>query len=146
MQERYAVVRGTNKEFTRPVYTSQNTFSLYGDSDEESDRTPPTPENTKATEKKIDISLRNFIEALPHLETLHYGFKVPKHQEEMHIVFALLQNAFLLGGKNITLIMIIQFVHQDSLMVNIYSNIVVIKAMIITQQLPIILQICSIIE
>jgi hypothetical protein len=107
MQERYAVIRGTIKEFTRPVHTSQKTFSLYGDSDEESDRSPPTPKITKATEKKIDISLRNFIEALPHLETLHYGFKVPKHWEEMHIVSALLQNAFLLGGKNIILIMII---------------------------------------
>jgi hypothetical protein len=75
MQERYAVVRLTIEEFTRPVRTPQKTFSPYGDSDEESDCSPPTPTNTKATENKIDDSLRIFIEALPHLETLHYGFK-----------------------------------------------------------------------
>jgi hypothetical protein len=76
MQERYAVVRRTIEEFTRPVHTSQKTFSPYGDSDEESDCSPSTPKNTKATEKKIDDSLEIFIEALSHLETLHYGFKV----------------------------------------------------------------------
>ncbi len=76
MQERYAVVRLTIEEFTRPVHTPRKTFSPYCDSDEESDCSPPTPTNTKATEKKIDDSLKNFIEALPHLETLHYGFKV----------------------------------------------------------------------
>ena len=75
MQERYAVVRLTIEEFTHPVRTPQKVFSPYGDSDEESDCSPPTPTNTKATEKKIDDSLRIFIEALPHLETLHYGFK-----------------------------------------------------------------------
>jgi hypothetical protein len=75
MQERYAVVRLTIEEFTRPVCTPQKTFSPYGGSDEESDCSPPTPTNTKATEKKIDDSLRIFIEALLHLETLHYGFK-----------------------------------------------------------------------
>jgi hypothetical protein len=53
----------------------RKTFSPYGDSDEESDCSPPTPTNTKATEEKIDDSLRIFIEALPHLETIHYGFK-----------------------------------------------------------------------
>jgi hypothetical protein len=63
------------EEFTRPVNTQQKTFSPYGDSDEESDCSPPTPTNIKANEKKIDESLRNFIEALLHLETLHYGFK-----------------------------------------------------------------------
>ena len=62
MQERYAVVRRTIEEFTHPVHTSQKTFSTYGDSDEESDRSPPTPKNTKATEKKIDDSLRIFID------------------------------------------------------------------------------------
>jgi hypothetical protein len=64
----------------------------------------------------------------------------------MYIVFVLLQNAFLLGGKNITLIMIIQVVRQNGFMVKVYFNIVVIKGMIITQQLPIILQICLIIK
>ncbi len=84
MQERYAVVRCTIEEFTRPVHTSQKTFSPYGDSDEESDCSPPTPKNTKATEKKIDASLRIFIEALPHPETLHYGFKVQASGRNAH--------------------------------------------------------------
>ncbi len=60
MQERYAVVRHTIEEFTCPVHTSQKTFSPYGDSDEESDHSPSTPKNTKATEKKIDDSLKFF--------------------------------------------------------------------------------------
>ncbi len=145
MQERYAVVRRTIEEFTRPVHTSQKTFSPYGDSDEESDCSPSTPKNTKATEKKIDDSLDFLLKLCLILKLFIMGSRF-KHWEEMHIVFVLLQNAFLLGGKNITLIMIIQFVHQDSFTVKVYSNIVVIKAMIITQQLPIILQICSIIE
>ncbi len=38
--------------------------------------------------------------------------------------------------------MIIQFVWQDSSMVKVYFNIVVIKGMIIMKQLPFILQIC----
>ncbi len=90
---------------------------------------------------KIDQSLKIFIEALPHLETLHYGSSF-KHQVEMDIVFVLLQNAYLLGGKSTTLLMIIQFVRQDSSMVKVYFNIVVIKGMIIMKQLPFILQIC----
>jgi hypothetical protein len=75
MQEIYAVVGLTIEEFTHPVNTPQKMFSPYGDSDEESDCSPPTPKNIKANKKKIDDSLRNFIEALPHLETLQYGFK-----------------------------------------------------------------------
>ena len=63
MQERYAAARLTIEEFTHPVQTPQKTFSPYGDSDEESDCSPPTPKNTKATEMKIDDSLRDFIEA-----------------------------------------------------------------------------------
>ncbi len=76
MQERYAAARLTIEKFTHPVQTPQKTFSPYGDSDEESDCSPPTSTNTKATEKKIDDTLRIFMNALPHLETLHYGFKV----------------------------------------------------------------------
>jgi hypothetical protein len=75
MQERNDVVGLTIEEFTRPVNTPQKTFSPYGDSDEGSDCSPPTHTNIKANEKKIDDSLRNFMEALLHLETLHYGFK-----------------------------------------------------------------------
>ncbi len=63
MQERYAVVkRLTIEEFTHPARTPQKTFSPYGDSDEESICSPPTTTNTKATEKKIDDSLRIFID------------------------------------------------------------------------------------
>ncbi len=76
MQERYAVTRVTIDCFTHPVQTPQKTFSPYVDSDEESDSSPPTPKKMNATEMKIDKSLRNFIEALPYLETLHYGFKL----------------------------------------------------------------------
>ncbi len=75
MQERYAVVRLTIEEFTRPVPTPQKVFAPYGNSDEESDCSSLTPTNTKASEEKIDNSMRIFIEALPHLETIHYGFK-----------------------------------------------------------------------
>jgi hypothetical protein len=34
------------------------------------------PRKTDATKMKIDESLQVFIEALPHLEPLHYGFKI----------------------------------------------------------------------
>jgi hypothetical protein len=36
---------------------------------------PPSPKKTDATEMKIDKYVKVFIEALPHLEPLHYGFK-----------------------------------------------------------------------
>jgi hypothetical protein len=75
MQQRYAAARVTVECYTRPVQTPQKTFSPYGDSDEESDCSPPAPKKTNATEKKIDEFLKNFIEALPHLETHHYGLK-----------------------------------------------------------------------
>jgi hypothetical protein len=141
MQQRYAAARVTVECFTRPVQTLQKTFSPYGDSDEESDCSPPSPKKTNAIEMEIDEYLKNFIEALPHLELFIVGSSF-KHQVEKDIVFVLLRNAFLLGGKNITLIMIIQFVRQDSSMVKVYFNIVVIKGMIIMKQLPFILQIC----
>jgi hypothetical protein len=75
MQQRYAAARATVECFTRPVQTPQKTFSPYGDSDEESDCSAPSPKKTNAIEMKIDESLKKFIDALPHLETLHYGFK-----------------------------------------------------------------------
>jgi hypothetical protein len=75
MQERFAAVRATIIECTLPVVIPKNTSSPYGDSDE-SDGGPPLPKTTDTTELKIDESLRNFIEALPHLEPLHYGFKL----------------------------------------------------------------------
>jgi hypothetical protein len=61
---------------TRPVLIPKNTFSPYSDSDEDSDGPPPSSKKTDATEMKIDESLQIFIETLPHLEPLHYGFKL----------------------------------------------------------------------
>ncbi len=145
MQERYAAARVTIEHFTLPVQTTQKTYSPYGDSDEESDCLPPTPKNTKATEMKIDDSLRVLLKLCLILKLFIMGPRL-KHREEIHIVFVLLQNAFLLGGKNITLIMIIQVVCQDGFMVKVYFNIFVIKGMIITQQLSVIIQICLLIE
>ncbi len=69
-----------------------------------------------------------------------------KRRGEMDIVFVLLQHVFLLGGKNITSIMIIQVFHQNGFMVKVYFNIVMIKGMIITQQLSTILQISLLIN
>ncbi len=65
-----------------------------------------------------------------------------KHQFKKDIVFVLLQNASLLGEKNITLLTIIQCVEQDIFKVLVLFNIVPIRGMIITQQLPFILQHC----
>jgi hypothetical protein len=60
----------------------ENTFSSYGNSDEDSDGPPLSPKKTDATEKKIDKYLQAFIEALPHLEPLHYGFKLQALNEK----------------------------------------------------------------
>jgi hypothetical protein len=76
MQVRYAVARATVLEYTLPVPISKKTSSTYGNSDEDSDGPPPSPKRTDATEMKIDKSLQIFIDALPHLEPLHYGFKL----------------------------------------------------------------------
>jgi hypothetical protein len=58
------------------------------------------------------------------------------------IVFVLLQNASPLEENSITLMMIIQCVEQDIFKVLVFFNIVAIRGMIITQQLPFILQHC----
>jgi hypothetical protein len=76
MQTRYAAARATVAQYTPPVLIPKNTFSPYGDSDENSDGPPLSPKKTVVTELKIDESLQIFIEALPHLEPLHYGFKL----------------------------------------------------------------------
>jgi hypothetical protein len=76
MQVRYAAVRATVLQYTLPVPIPTKTPSSYGDdSEEESDGPPPSCKKTDATEMKIDKSLQVFIEALPHLEPLHYRFK-----------------------------------------------------------------------
>ncbi len=76
MQARYAAARATVLKYTLPVPISKNTSSPYSNSDEDSDGPPPSPKRTDATEMKIDESLQIFIDALPHLEPLHYGFKL----------------------------------------------------------------------
>jgi hypothetical protein len=75
MQERFAAVWATIKEYTLPLVIPKNTSSPYSNSDE-SDDGPPSPRKTDATEMKIEKSLENFIEAMPFLEPLHYGFKL----------------------------------------------------------------------
>jgi hypothetical protein len=82
MQTRYAAARATVTQYTRPVLIPKNTFSPYGNSDEDSDGPHPTPKKTDATEMKIDMYLQVFIEALPHLEPLHYGFKLQASNEK----------------------------------------------------------------
>jgi hypothetical protein len=65
-----------------PVVIPKKETIPYGDS-EESDGGPPSPKQTDATELKIDKSLQNFIEALPHLEPLHYGFKLQASNQSL---------------------------------------------------------------
>ncbi len=68
LQTRCAAARATVVQYTRPVLIPKNTFSPYGDSDEDSDGPPPSPKKTDATEMKINKSLQIFIEALPILK------------------------------------------------------------------------------
>jgi hypothetical protein len=72
MQARYAAARATVLKYTPPVPISKKTSSPYSNSDEDSDGPPPSPKRTDATKMKIDESLQIFIDALPHLEPLHY--------------------------------------------------------------------------
>ncbi len=76
MQARYAAARATVLEYTLSVPISKKTSSPYGNSDEDSDGPPPLSKRTDATEMKTDKSLKIFIDALPHLEPFHYGFKL----------------------------------------------------------------------
>ena len=63
MQTRYAVARATVTQYTRPVLILKNTFSPYGNSDEDSDGPPPSLKKTDATEMKKDEYLQVFIKA-----------------------------------------------------------------------------------
>jgi hypothetical protein len=90
MQARYAAVRATVMQYTLPVPIPKKTSSPYGnDCEEESDGPPPSPKKTDATEMKIDKSLQVFIEALPHLEPLHYGFKLQTLNEKGYCICSL---------------------------------------------------------
>jgi hypothetical protein len=75
MQEKIAAIRATIKDYMLPVVIPKNTSSPCSDSDE-SDGGPPSPKKTDATEMKVDESLQKFIEALPFLEPIYYGFKL----------------------------------------------------------------------
>jgi hypothetical protein len=89
MQTRYAAARATVAQYTRPMLIPKNTFSPYGDSDEDPDGPPPSPKKTDASEMKINEYLQIFLEALPHLETLHYGFKFQASNEKGYCFCAL---------------------------------------------------------
>jgi hypothetical protein len=89
MQTRYAVARATVTQYTRPVLIPKSTFSPYGNSDEDFDGPPPSPKKIDATEMKIDKYLQVFIEALPHLEPLHYGFKLQASNEKGYCISSL---------------------------------------------------------
>ncbi len=141
IQTRYAAARDTVAQYTRPVLIPKNKFSPYGNSDEDYDGPPPSPKKTDATEMKLDKYLQVFIEALPHLETLHYGFKLQASNEKGYC-FCALAKCLSPWRENITLIMIIQCVEQDIFKVIVFFNIVAIRGMIITQHLPLILQHC----
>ena len=141
MQTRYAAARATVAQYTRPVLIPKNKFSPYGDSDEGSDGPPPSPKRTDATEMKKDNSLQIFINALPHLEPLHFGFKLQASIQKGYC-FCPLAKCLSLWIKNITLMMIIQCVGQDIFKVLVFFNIVAVRVMNITQQLPFILQHC----
>ncbi len=76
MQARIAAARATVLQYTssRPIF--KKIYSPYSNSDDDSDGPPPSPKRTDATEMKIDESLQIFINALPHLDPLHFGFKL----------------------------------------------------------------------
>ncbi len=109
MQARYAAVRAAVRQYKHQAAISKNKFSPYGDSDENSDGPPPSPKKTDATEMKIDKPLQVFIEALPYLEPLHYGFKLQALNEKGYCICSLTK-CLTPWRKKITLLMIIQCV------------------------------------
>ncbi len=75
MQARFAATRATVLQYTLPVPISKKTSSPHSNSDDDSNGSPPSLKRTDATEMKIDKSLHFFIDVLPHLAPLHFGFK-----------------------------------------------------------------------
>jgi hypothetical protein len=138
MQARYAAARATVLKYTLPVPISKKSSSPYSNSDEDSDGSPPSPKSTDATKMKIDKSLQIFIDELPHLEPLHDGFKLQASNLKEYC-FCPLAKMPLSLEKKIMLIMNIQCVGQDNFKVLVFFNIVAIRVMNITQQLPFIL-------
>jgi hypothetical protein len=123
MQARYDAARATVLEYTLPVPIPKKKSSQYSSSDEDSDGPPPSPKRTDATEMKIDKSLQVFIEALPHLEPLHYGFKLQASNQKGYC-FCPLAKCLTHWRKTITLLMIIQCVRQDIFKVLVFFKIV----------------------
>jgi hypothetical protein len=76
MQARNDAARATFLQYTLPEPFSKKTSSPYSNSDDDSDGSPPSLKRIDATEMKVDKSLQICIDALPHLEPLHYGFKL----------------------------------------------------------------------
>jgi hypothetical protein len=71
-----------------PVVIHKKASIPYGDS-EKSDGGSPSPKQTDATEIKIDKSLKKLIDALPHLEPLHYGFKLQASNQSGYCICSL---------------------------------------------------------
>jgi hypothetical protein len=74
MQDRYDAVKATIKELKSPAPTMPS--NPYGDnSDSEcSHQSMPPKKNSPSQELQINSGLEWFIEALPHLEPIHYSF------------------------------------------------------------------------
>jgi hypothetical protein len=76
MQARFAVARATVLQQTLPLPISKKTSLPYDYSDDDSDGPSPSPKRTDATEMTLDKTFQIFINVLPHLESLHFGFKL----------------------------------------------------------------------
>ncbi len=103
MQARFAAARATVLQYTLSMPISKKTSSPYSNSDDDSDGPPPSPKRTDATEMKIDKSLQIFINVLPHLEPLHFGFKLQASIQNGYC-FCPLAKCLSLWKKNITLL------------------------------------------
>ena len=79
MQDRYDAVKATIEKFKRPVPTTPS--NPYGDTSdsEESHQSVPPKKNTSSQEPQI-TDLEQFIEALPHLEPIHYSFHLARKE------------------------------------------------------------------
>jgi hypothetical protein len=141
MQARFAAARATVLEYALPVPIPKKTSSPYGDSDDDSDGPPPSPKRTDETEMKIDESLQIFINALPHLAPLHFGFKLQASIQKGYC-FCPLAKCLSPWRKNHHIDNDYLVCGEDIFKVLVLFNIVVIRVMNITQQLPFILQHC----
>ncbi len=139
MQARYAAARASVLKYTLLVPISKKTSSPYSNPHEDSDGPPPSPKKTDAAEMKIDKSLQIFIDALPHLEPLHYGFKLQALNPEGYCFCPLAKCLSPCRKKHHIDNYYLVCVGQDIFKVLVFFNIVMIRVMNITQQLPFIL-------